>query len=821
MRLISAHAIVRRTAALLAPGLLPLVAGILLNQAGASAAVTNSPASPRKPRPALPATVRTNPPTPLDLLPIPGFAAAAKRFLEVPRSPAGASNNLPTLARVRDILDLGADGARLRPHPVRILGVATTHAVRGTSFFVHDGSGSIQAVATFTDQLPSDLIGHAVWVEGIAGNGPLKPWIAEARVEVLGVAPLPPPTAVPFADILSGRWHGERVVTEGTVRDILRGNIFVLLLANSGNHLEVEVLHRGPRLGPIPMRWYQSRMSVTGVVLTDVDTRGRPSVTRLLVRDARDLHIQRRYPTNLFDMPVTPSSAHRPDPNPKDELVKLEGTVLHHASDQRLFIRDTNGAFQASPLELLPQRGTRVTTIERPPAQRFSPGDRIEIVGVRAPSTFAPVFIDAEYRRRGRDTPPVPIELTVEEAVSGRHDADLITLRGRLVGRETRTVDHVLHEVLRLQSGKVVFEALVERSTNSPLPDIPPDTHVRLTGLGVLSQLSPGGPRSLRLWLRSPTDLAILGPAAPWELVPPIRIFAASGTLGAAAAGWIIFLRRQVRQRRRAEAVARESEASARILNEELERRISVRTAELVAANARLLELSELKSRFVSMVSHEFRTPLGVITSSAEILDAYLDRLPPEERTANLRDITDATRQMSRMMEEVLLIGRAEAGKLECHPVPLDLAGLVHRVVTDVSTTHNRRCPIHLCLPSGLPLARGDESLLRHILTNLLSNAVKYSPDGAPVQLRLRERNGIAYFSVRDFGIGIPDSDQPLLFEAFHRGRNVGQTQGTGLGMTIVRRCVEVHSGRISFHSREGAGSRFSVALPLFKHPFQ
>lgn len=817
MRLISAHAIARRTAPLLASGFLPLLAAVLFGSASASAAVTNRPAPLRKPKPTQPANPGTNQPTPLDLLPFPDLAAAAKRFLDIPRSPANTSNSLPTLTRVRDILDLGADGSRLRPHPVRILGVATTHAVRGTSLFVHDGSGSIQAVATFTDQLPSDLIGHAVWVDGIAGNGPLKPWIAEARVEVLGVAPLPPPTAVPFADILSGRWHGERVATEGTVRDILRGSIFVLLLANSGNHLEVEVLHRGPRLGPIPMRWYQSRMSVTGVVLTDVDTRGRPSVTRLLVRDARDLHILRRHPTNLFDLPLTTSAAHPPDPNPKDELVKLEGTVLHHASDQRLFLRDTNGAFQASPLEVLPQRGTRVTAIERPPAQRFAPGDRIEIVGVRAPSTFAPVFIDAEYRRRGRAPAPAPLELRVEDAISGRHDADLITLRGRLVGRETRTVDHVLHEVLRLQSGKVIYEALAERTTNSPLPDVPPDTHVRLTGLGVVSQLSPGGPRSLRLWLRSPADLTVLGPAAPWELVPPVRILAVSGTLGAAAGGWIIFLRRQVRQRRRAEAVARESEASARILNEELESRISVRTAELVAANARLLELSELKSRFVSMVSHEFRTPLGVITSSAEILDAYLDRLPPEERTANLRDITDATRQMSRMMEEVLLIGRAEAGKLECLPVPLDLPNLVHRVVNDVATTHSRRCPIHLQLPSGLPLARGDESLIRHILTNLLSNAVKYSPDDSPVQLRLRERQGFAYFSVRDFGIGIPASDQPLLFEAFHRGRNVGQTQGTGLGMTIVRRCVEVHSGRISFRSREGAGSRFTVALPLFK----
>jgi signal transduction histidine kinase len=105
---------------------------------------------------------------------------------------------------------------------------------------------------------------------------------------------------------------------------------------------------------------------------------------------------------------------------------------------------------------------------------------------------------------------------------------------------------------------------------------------------------------------------------------------------------------------------------------------------------------------------------------------------------------------------------------------------------------------------------------LRHIFINLLDNAAKYSPPGSTVEFNLEVRDHLALFTVRDRGIGIADADVRLLFQAFHRGRNVGEIPGTGLGMTIVKRCVELHGGRIAFESREGQGTTFLVALPLF-----
>ena len=261
-------------------------------------------------------------------------------------------------------------------------------------------------------------------------------------------------------------------------------------------------------------------------------------------------------------------------------------------------------------------------------------------------------------------------------------------------------------------------------------------------------------------------------------------------------------------ERKRTDAALTESESRLRQSLVETERSL-----------AQEKELSELKSRFVSMVSHEFRTPLGIIMSSAEILEAYLDRLPPEERRENLRDILQSSQHMARMMEEVLLLGRVEAGKMSCRPRPLDLAVLCAKLADEVTSATAERCPIALKLPPELREAMADESLLRHILTNLLNNAVKYSPPGVTIHFTLECRDYLAIFSVRDRGIGIPEADQRQLFQAFHRGRNVGETAGTGLGMVIVKHCVQLHGGRIAFESREGQGSTFTVALPLFGPP--
>jgi PAS domain S-box-containing protein len=237
---------------------------------------------------------------------------------------------------------------------------------------------------------------------------------------------------------------------------------------------------------------------------------------------------------------------------------------------------------------------------------------------------------------------------------------------------------------------------------------------------------------------------------------------------------------------------------------------------ELLRALEREKELSQLKSNFVSMVSHEFRTPLGIIQSSAELLRDFYQKMGQGEREEQLGSISGNTRRMAGMMEEILVLSRLDAGKLQFNPASLDLNAFCRRVVDEVLSVTNRRCGIELSLNSVLNEARADEGLLSHIFTNILSNAVKYSEPGETVRFEL-ERDGFDLVgTVRDRGLGISEQDQEKLFSAFHRGANVGSRPGTGLGLVVVKRCADLHGGKIKITSKIGNGTTVVVRLPVF-----
>ncbi len=242
---------------------------------------------------------------------------------------------------------------------------------------------------------------------------------------------------------------------------------------------------------------------------------------------------------------------------------------------------------------------------------------------------------------------------------------------------------------------------------------------------------------------------------------------------------------------------------------------------EMLKALDREKELGQLKSNFVSMVSLEFRTPLAIIQSSAELLREFFEKMQPAEQAEQLESITGNTRRMAGMMEGILVLSRLDAGKLDFEPSVLDLDTFCRRVVDEVLSATNRRCPIELCLAPGLPRARADERLLGHILTNLLSNAVKYSEPGARVRFAIKRDSTEAHCVISDEGIGIPEDDQQMLFTAFHRGANVGSRAGTGLGLLLVRRCVELHHVKVRIESKVGLGTTVTVRLPVFKKLYE
>jgi signal transduction histidine kinase len=237
--------------------------------------------------------------------------------------------------------------------------------------------------------------------------------------------------------------------------------------------------------------------------------------------------------------------------------------------------------------------------------------------------------------------------------------------------------------------------------------------------------------------------------------------------------------------------------------------------AELLTAMQREKELSELKSKFVSTASHEFRTPLATMLSSAELLEHYSDSLGAEEKRNLLHTIQASAKRMSEMIDDVLTLGRAESGVLKLNLGPTNLHELCGRVVSEFRIAQGRHHVITLDDRFDRLEALMDERLLRHILNNLLSNAVKYSPQGSEVTFLLERRDESAAIEIQDRGIGIPPEDQPRLFESFQRASNVENRPGTGLGLAIVKKAVELHGGEISLKSAMGSGTRFTVVLPL------
>jgi signal transduction histidine kinase len=224
-------------------------------------------------------------------------------------------------------------------------------------------------------------------------------------------------------------------------------------------------------------------------------------------------------------------------------------------------------------------------------------------------------------------------------------------------------------------------------------------------------------------------------------------------------------------------------------------------------------ELSEQRARFVSMVSHEFRIPLNIISFAASLLKRHGDRWSEEKKLNYFDRLQSAVEQLSSLMDEVLIIGRAEAGKLVFETTSLDLAAFCQEIVSEMHLREKNHQRINFVCYGDRRKVEVDKKILRRILINLLSNAIKYSPDRHPVELILDFQNQKTILTVKDRGIGIPELDRQKLFESFYRGSNVGDLPGHGLGLAIVKKLADIHGAQISVESEVGKGTTFSLCL--------
>lgn len=293
----------------------------------------------------------------------------------------------------------------------------------------------------------------------------------------------------------------------------------------------------------------------------------------------------------------------------------------------------------------------------------------------------------------------------------------------------------------------------------------------------------------------------------------------------------------------------KEAENKIRQLNKELESKVAERTEELAKvvnklldSNQKLLkeiqerkmieealrnseeelrqalekekELSELKSRFVTMASHEFRTPLTSILSSADLIEAYT-KDPEDKRLRHVGRIKSAVNNMINILNDFLSLSKLEENRVEKRLVITDLEEFVKELTDEIHglLKDGQTLECQNLFQSGKVYI--DRNILKNILYNLLSNAIKYSPEGKPILLRIAEDRSKLEIEVTDQGIGIPEEDQQFLFTRFFRAKNVVNIQGTGLGLNIVKRYLQLLDGEITFKSKPGQGTSFFLKIPI------
>ena len=290
-----------------------------------------------------------------------------------------------------------------------------------------------------------------------------------------------------------------------------------------------------------------------------------------------------------------------------------------------------------------------------------------------------------------------------------------------------------------------------------------------------------------------------------------------------------------ISQRKKTEDALKRSEEQLIVYAAELEQKVQTRTEALNSSVANLeaevrerkkaeeearkalekeRELNELKSKFVSIASHEFRTPLSTVLSSASLIQQYKDKGDLEKLDKHVQRIKSSVNHLTLILNDFLSLGKLDEGKVEVNSESIDVNHFLQEIAEEVQSFLKDGQRMVTTVESDAKSIVSDSRILRNIMFNLISNASKYSEPGKTIEVRCSGANGEIVFDVKDQGIGIPKEDHKHLFDRFFRASNAGQIQGTGLGLNIVKRYVELLGGKIVFKSEYGKGSTFTVRIP-------
>jgi signal transduction histidine kinase len=228
-------------------------------------------------------------------------------------------------------------------------------------------------------------------------------------------------------------------------------------------------------------------------------------------------------------------------------------------------------------------------------------------------------------------------------------------------------------------------------------------------------------------------------------------------------------------------------------------------------------QLNEIKSRFVSMASHEFRTPLSAVLSSASLLSKYQKEDEQEKRDKHIIRIKESVKHLNDILEDFLSLGRLDEGRIAADPAEFDLKGLINEVLSDLKLIMKPAQHFQLNY-TGKEFVFADKRLLKNILINVLSNAIKFSGEAMPINIDVKSEGNETEIEVSDKGIGISEEDQKHLFSSFFRATNASNIQGTGLGLHIVKRYIDLMNGRVNLQSRLDEGTIVIIIFPSEKN---
>ena len=227
-------------------------------------------------------------------------------------------------------------------------------------------------------------------------------------------------------------------------------------------------------------------------------------------------------------------------------------------------------------------------------------------------------------------------------------------------------------------------------------------------------------------------------------------------------------------------------------------------------------ELGEVRTLFVSMISHEFKTPLTSIRLTTDLIAKYSQRMTEQQRIRHLEKIQAQVTQLNHLLETILLFNRSQLKGLELTPEPTDMKEFCYRLIQDMQAIAGERHIIQFELMGDNVVYEMDKQLTSILISNLISNAVKYSPKGGDIWVKVDCRQNFIDISVKDSGIGIPADEIPHLFENFYRAKNVGTINGTGLGLTLIKKIVDLYGGDIHVESVVDVGTTFKIHLPAY-----